>query len=162
MEADPGQEALFGTETPTGQEASRAEKRLLEDLDEEIGIRGKPAAVQKKPRPEALGQADVGDFGGGVALGEESEASEESEAGKEQTQGFWEKPAKEEKHKKGKSFKKSSKKAKKDKKKKKAKKDKKKKKKAPPRPAAAPAPPPHPLQFFGSANPATTAYLKPG
>ena len=54
--AEPGKEALFGTETPPEQEATRTEKRLLEDLDEEIGKGGKAAVAKTKPRLAEVGQ----------------------------------------------------------------------------------------------------------
>ena len=84
-----GKEALFGTDIPPVKGTKRAEKRLLEDLDEELGKGGKAAVAKTKPRLAEVGQTGVDDFGGGVTGWAETEESEESDADERPAQGFW-------------------------------------------------------------------------
>ena len=125
-------EALFGSALPAaGSKVSPAEKRLRQDLDEEIKKKShKKKVAEKPPSLEELGgvakPAIPGDLPEEAAVEEPDGSSSEDEA----AAGFWMANPGEDGKKESKKDKKKPKKAKKDsKKKKQSKKDKKKKKK---------------------------------
>ena len=111
---EPDKEALFGVVTPKAKGGSRAEKRLLEDLDAEFGKGVKAPTKRTKPRLAEVGQVGADDFGGAEAEWDETVDSENSEADEVPAKGFWSSSSKSKKTKLGKSSTKSSKKTKKD------------------------------------------------
>lgn len=129
-EAEAVKEALFGGETPKEPGGRRAEKKLLADLDAELGKGLKGSATKSKPRLAEVGLPSAAEIKDAVTVWEGADESAASDSDEEPTTGFWDTPAKAKKSKKGKASKKSSNKTKKDKKKPASKKDKKKKKRA--------------------------------